>query len=310
MPIASRFERPWFGVLCALTATFIWSTNFVLARGVNELVPPVTLAFLRWTVAIIVLAPLTFKNLVREWALIKRYARYLTFCGILSVTLYNTLIYIAAHTTVTVNLAVINESTPLFIILFSWLLLSERLTRLKILGLFMTTIGVLLLISDGQLENLLELSFRFGDIWVLAAALIFGLYSILIKKRPAEMGLMSFTFASFVSGWVILLPLFCWETLTTPAVSYSLNLIGIICYLGIFASIIAYLAWTKAVQLIGPARSALIYYLLPVFSAIQAILLLNEPLRVIHIVSFLMIISGVVIANQLRTQNNSSGSGK
>lgn len=306
MSIASKFERPWFGVLCALAATFIWSTNFVLARGVNELIPPVTLAFLRWSVAVVVLAPFALKSLGREWPLIKRYARYLTFCGLLSVTLYNTLIYIAAHTTVTVNMAVINESTPLFIIFFSRLLLGERLTRLKIMGVFMTTIGVLLLVSDGQLQNLLGLSFRIGDIWVLAAALVFGLYSILIKKRPAEMGLIIFTFASFICGWIFLLPFFCWEALTTPTVSYDVNVVGVICYLGIFASILAYIAWTRAVQLIGPARSALIYYLLPVFSAIQAILFLNEPLRAIHIVSFIMIIGGVVIANQLAPKNAAS----
>jgi drug/metabolite transporter (DMT)-like permease len=298
----SNFEKTWFGVICALAATFIWSTNFVLARGVNELVPPVTLSCLRWFVAVVALAPFALKQFFRQWPLVRKHFGYLTLCGLLSVTLYNTLIYIAAHTTVTINLAVINESTPLFIIIFAWLVLGEKFTRLKILGVIMTTTGVLLLVSNGHPGNLLDLSFRLGDLWVLAAALVFGLYSILIKKRPAELSLVVFTFASFVFGSVILFPFFLWETLTTPAVNYDIKLIGVIAYLGIFASIVAYLAWTRAVQLIGPARSALIYYLLPVFSAILAIVFLDEPLRTLHIVSFLLIVGGVFVANQLDTK--------
>jgi len=299
MSIHSKLEKPWFGVICALAATFIWSTNFVLARGVNDLVPPVTLAFLRWTVAVLALAPFAAGTLKREWPLVKGNVKYLLFCGILSVTLYNTLIYVAAHTTVTVNLAVINESTPLFIIIFAWLLLGEKLTRLKILGVVTTTFGVLLLVSNGNINNLLNLSFRFGDLWVLAAAIVFGLYSILIQKRPAAMSLVTFIFSTFILGWMLLLPLFGWETFVTESVSYDLKLIGVIFYLGIFASIIAYVSWTKAVQIIGPARSALIYYLLPVFSGLQAILFLNEPLNVLHVISFMLIIGGVIIANQL-----------
>jgi drug/metabolite transporter (DMT)-like permease len=299
MSIHSKFEKPWFGVICALAATFIWSTNFVLARGVNDLVPPVTLAFLRWTVAVLALAPFATSTLKREWSLVKENVKYLLFCGILSVTLYNTLIYIAAHTTVTVNLAVINESTPLFIIIFAWLLLGEKFTRLKIIGVATTTFGVLLLVSNGEISNLLNLSFRLGDLWVLAASIVFGLYSILIQKRPETMSLVTFIFTTFIFGWILLLPFFCWETIVTETVTYDLKLIGVIFYLGIFASIIAYVAWTKAVQIIGPARSALIYYLLPVFSGLQAILFLNEPLKAIHVISFMLIIGGVIIANQL-----------
>lgn len=299
MSTRPTFEQPWFGVCCALVATLIWSTNFVLARGVHELVPPVTLAFLRWTVAVVALSPFAIGALKRERTLVRTNLAYLIICGILSVTLYNTLIYIAAHTTVTVNMAVINESTPLFIILFAWWLLGEKLTRLKTIGVATTTFGVLLLISNGDINNLLKLSFRLGDLWVLVAAMLFGLYSILIKKRPGEMSLVTFIFSTFLCGWIFLIPLFCWETVVTEPVIYSSRLIGIIIYLGIFTSIIAYIAWTRAVQLIGPARSALIYYLLPVFSGIEAILFLDEPLKVIHVISFLLIIGGVIIANQL-----------
>ena len=295
----TKFDKPWFGFICALTATLIWSTNFVLARGINDLVPPVTLAFLRWTVAVLVFAPFALKPLRSEWALIRKYRGYLLFCGILSVSLYNTLIYIAAHTTCTLNLAVINESTPLFIIIFARLLLKEKFTLLKAVGVALTTFGVLLLISNGNFGNLLKLSFRIGDLWVLAAAIAFALYSTLIKKRPAEISLVTFIFTTFVLGWLVLIPFFCWEAARQQPVIYNLKLLGVVFYLGIFASIIAYIAWTRAVQLIGPTKSALIYYLLPVFSGIQAIIWLHEPLRNIHTISFLLIVTGVIVANQL-----------
>ncbi len=201
------------------------------------------------------LFPFAIGPLLSERQQIGRSLKYLLCCGILSVTLYNTLIYIAAHTTVTVNMAVINESTPLFILLFARLLLGEKFTRLKILGVLMTTLGVLLLVSNGHLKNLINLSFRLGDLWVLAAAITFGLYSILIKKRPADLSLVSFTFMTFILGWLLLAPLFWWETSTSDAVvAYNLKLLGVIFYLGVFASIIAYVAWTRAVQLLGPGK--------------------------------------------------------
>lgn len=295
----TKLDKPWFGVVCALAATLIWSTNFVLARGINDLVPPVTLAFLRWTVAVLVFAPFAVKSSMREWPLIRKNLGYLLFCSILSVSLYNTLIYIAAHTTCTANLAVINESTPLFIIIFARLLLGEKFTLIKAVGVVLTTCGVLLLISNGNLDNLLNLSFRIGDLWVLTAAIAFALYSTMIKKRPDEISLVTFIFTTFVSGWLVLIPFFCLEVARQQPVTYDLELLGVIFYLGIFASIIAYIAWIRAVQLIGPAKAALIYYLLPVFSGIQAIIWLHEPLLNVHIVSFLLIVTGVIVANQL-----------
>lgn len=295
----AKLDKPWFGVVCALTATLIWSTNFVLARGIHDLVPPVTLAFLRWTVAVLVFSPFAVKSLMREWSLIRKNFGYLLFCGMLSVSLYNTLIYIAAHTTCTANLAVINESTPLFIIIFARLLLGEKFTPAKAVGVMLTTFGVLLLISNGSFNNLLNLSFRIGDLWVLTAAIAFALYSTMIKKRPDKISIVTFIFTTFVSGWLVLIPFFCWEIAIQQPLTYNLKLLGVIFYLGIFASIIAYIVWTRAVQLIGPAKTALIYYLLPVFSGIQAIIWLHEPLRIVHIVSFLLIVTGVIVANQL-----------
>ena len=177
-----------YGYLSAIMATVIWSGNFIVARGLIDTIPPVSLAYWRWLVAVIALAPLAIKPLMADWPVIKENKLYICITSILGVSVFNTLIYIASHTTTAINLSLIAITFPVFIILLSRILYHELLTANKALGVFLVILGVVTLITKGDVTILKNINFTQGDLWMLLAAITFALYSLLLKKKPAQLG--------------------------------------------------------------------------------------------------------------------------
>lgn len=285
------------GYLFALGATAIWSGNFIIARGLSESIPPISLAFWRWTVAVIVFLPFALKPLIAEWNSIKNNIPYLCITALLGITVFNTLIYFAGHTTTAVNLSLISITFPVFIILLSWVFLGERITAYKGLGILLVVIGVVLLITKGDFSRLLTISFAIGDVWMLLAAITFAVYSILLKRRPENISILAFQLSTFVLGLIFLFPFFIWETTTVPHIGFDTKTVFLILYVGIFASLVAFTLWNKAIVTIGPSKAGMIYYTLPIFSGISAHLFLKENIGIIHLYSVLLVLSGIFIAN-------------
>ncbi|MBT8316618.1 MAG: DMT family transporter [Lutibacter sp.] len=285
-----------FGYLFALGATAIWSGNFIIARDLNETIPPISLAFFRWTVAIIALFPFAIKKLITDWYILKKNILYLSIVSFLGVTIFNTLIYIASHTTTAINLSLISITFPVFIVILSRIFFKEKITSNKVIGILLVISGVLLLITNGELSKLLQLSFAIGDIWMLLAAIIFALYSILLRKKPAELSISSFQLSTFMLGLIFMLPFFICETLNTPPVLFESKTVLSILYIGIFASLTAYILWNKAIEKVGATNAGMVYYTLPLFSGFLAYLFLGEAIGINHVFSLLLILSGILIA--------------
>ena len=293
----STRQQALFGYLFALGATAIWSGNFIVACCLSESVPPVTIAFWRWVVAVIAFLPFALKPLVSERQILLKNVHYLAITALLGVTVFNTLIYIAGHTTTALNLSLIAITFPIFIVILSRILYEELITANKLLGIVLVTCGVLLLITKGDLSVLTTITFTVGDFWMLLASLIFAVYSLLIKRKPKELSIWSFQLSTFSMGLLFLFPFFVWESTTTPQVHYTTTTILAILYVGIFASLTAFVFWNKAILTIGPSKAGLIYYTLPLFSGFLAYLLLKESIGVIHLISAVLIISGILTAN-------------
>ena len=212
--------------------------------------------------------------------------------------MFNTLIYIASHTTTAINLALIAITFPVFIIILSRIIYHELLTINKAIGVFLVIIGVVTLITRGDVAILRNIDFTEGDLWMLLAAITFAVYSLMLKKKPVQLGARAFQLSTFIIGLLFLTPFYLWEasntefkiTTITSTAFYS------ILYLGLFASIASYLLWGKAVENIGPTRSSIIYYTLPVFSSWLAFMILGEAIENVHIISMLLIFMGVLIA--------------
>ena len=285
------------GYLFAIGATAIWSGNFIVARGLSESIPPISLAFYRWLVAVIVFTPFAIKALGQEWAIIKKHIVYFSITSFLGITAFNTLIYFAGHTTTAMNLSLISITFPIFILLFSRILFKEFITIKKGIGITLVLSGVLFLITKGKLSTLLDISFNIGDVWMLLAAIIFAIYSLFLKNKPKGLSIIALQFSTFILGLIFLLPFFLWEQTIVHQSFLNQTTIPAILYVGIFASLCAFVLWNKAIVVLGPSKAGMVYYTLPLFSGFLGYLFLHESIRMIHFYSMILIFSGIIVTN-------------
>lgn len=286
------------GISLATITTIIWSGNFVIAKDVFAKIPPVSLAFFRWSIATIVIFPFAHKTFITDWKVIKKHFHYFLWVALTGVSLFNTLVYVGAAYTSAINLVLIGTTTsPVFSVILARIFLKEKIGLPKIIGMIICTAGVLYLLSKGNINNLLHLEFSEGDLWALAAAFAFSFYNILVKKKPATISTTSFLFTSFVTGTVLLIPFFIHELMYLPPVQWNGKLVFDILYLGIGASVICFFLWNLAINRLGAGRTALFGNLIPIFSSIEAVLILHEEFTINHVISMALVFSGLVIAN-------------
>ncbi|SIO27802.1 DMT family transporter [Halodesulfovibrio marinisediminis] len=286
------------GYLFALMATVIWSGNFIIARGLSNEIAPVTLAFCRWTTAMIALLPFAASVMFRQRKEIFASLRHLIPTAFLGVTVFNTIIYIAGHKTTALNLSLIAIISPVFIIILAHIFLNDRVTLTRLGGVALSVFGVVLLTTRGDLGLLLQLQFNEGDLLMLFATFIFAVYTILVRRKPVTISPTAYLGANFVLGWIMLLPWVLWEWTYAPLVMPAPHVLGVFLYIGVGASLLAYLFWNYAIAAIGPAKSAIVYYSLPLFCGIEAWLILGETITWVHGLSGLLIVCGIVIANR------------
>jgi drug/metabolite transporter (DMT)-like permease len=286
------------GIGLAVLAAIIWSGNFIVARGVIQQIPPVGLAFYRWATATLIMIPIAWNKFTVDKPLLLQHRNLLFWTALSGVTLFNTFVYIAGHYTPAINLALIGTtSSPVFAIILAAIFLKEAIKPLRIVGLLLCISGIVLLLSQGSWQRLQTFRFSIGDGWILLAALCFAVYNILVRRKPAAIHPLSFLFTVFAIGTLLLLPFYLFELFQTPAVQWDTNLVLIILYLGAGTSVIAFLCWNVAIGKLGAARTALFGNLIPVFSTLEAVLILGEKFTMIHLLSGLLVVAGVVIAN-------------
>ncbi len=295
------------GILLAVIATMIWSGNFVISRAVNQQIPPVSLAFYRWALATILIAPLAFKKFKAERTIVFQNWKYLFWVSLSGITLFNTFVYISGHYTSAINMALIGTtSSPIFATVLAIIFLKERLNRFRIAGMLICIVGIVLLLSQGSWEKLASFKFSTGDLWILAGAMAFAVYNILVRKKPAGISSINFLFVVFCFGTLLLLPAYIVELNLTPAVEWNANRIGVIIYLGLGTSVISFLCWNAALQKLGTGTTVLFGNLIPLFSTLEAVWLLGESINNIHIISGILVIGGLILANTMQRKKTNA----
>lgn len=286
------------GIGLAVLATFIWSGNFIVAKAVNKEIPPISLNFYRWLTAAIIIFPFAFKKFKAEWNVVKQSWHYLFWISLTGIALFNTFVYIGAHYTSAINLALIGTtSSPIMSVVFARIFLKEKIGWMKLAGMVLCVIGVLFLLSKGNFQNLLSLHFSTGDLWMLLAAFCFAVYNTMVKKKPAGISSINFLFVIFSFGTLIVFPFFIGEMNQSPAVEWNSNLILSILYLGLGASVICFFIWNIAIHKLGAGRTALFGNLIPIFSSLEAVIILHEQFNWVHIVSMVLVFAGILLAN-------------
>ena len=286
------------GIGLAVLATFIWSGNFIVAKAVNKEIPPISLNFYRWLSAAIIIFPFAIKQFKAEWKIVKQSWHYLFWISLTGITLFNTFVYVGAHYTSAINLALIGTtSSPIMSVLFARIFLKEKIGWMKFAGMLVCIFGVLFLLSKGNFRNLVHLQFGEGDLWVLLAAFCFAIYNTMAKKKPAAISPVNFLFVIFSFGTLLVLPFYIWELNHTPAIEWNGKILLSILYLGLGASVICFLLWNRAIKILGAGRTALFGNLIPIFSSLEAVLILNEQFSWVHIVSMVVVFVGILLAN-------------
>lgn len=286
------------GMALACLAAVLWSGNYIVARGVHQKISPVSLAFFRWLTATLVLLPFALKQVREQWPLIRLHLPLFSLTALLGVTLFNTFIYIAGKYIPAINLAVIGTTAaPVFVLFLSRLFLKEKVSTYAVSGTILCAGGILLLMSKGVWSNLRHFRLSVGDIWILLAALSFAFYTILVRRKPKALSPLPFLFILFLLGTLFLVPAYIADRAIYPSFVWSPRLLFIFLYLGIGASVGAFLCWNVAIHKIGAAKTALFANLIPVFSSIEAVLILGEESSWVTYVSLLVILLGLLLAN-------------
>lgn len=296
-------RTPWLAAIAneprilMLLPGLFWAGNAIVARSITEEIPPVALAFWRWTVAAALIAPLAWPHLRRDIPSMLRKWPIMVVLTALGISIFNTLLYMAAYTTTAINIVMLQTAMPIVVVVATFLMFRDTLTGGQAAGIGASLLGTLTLISHGDPAVLFGLDFKRGDLWMLIAVVSYAVYTALLRLRPPVHGL-SFAFATFALGAILLLPFYVAETAWDRSMPLSLHAVAAIGYVAVFASILAYMAFNRTVELLGANTAGLVVHLVPVFGTVLAVLLLGERLHAYNLVGIALIALGLWLATR------------
>lgn len=284
------------GLITGILALFLWSWNVIISKYLAGSVPPFQISFFRWIIASVCILPFTIKpiykarhTLFKHWKLILLISLMLGFM--------NNFIYQAGESTSAIDMALLATLGPVFLLILSWLFLGLHLTIKQGIGFLITFMGILIVILGAHLRDLSDLDFNMGSLWMLAYAFSFGLYGMLQTKEPQNVSKITLLGITIVIGTLCLLPFFIPTLKTHPIAQISTFQWGLLIYLGMINSILGYLFWNIALAKLGDLQTSLMYYILPLFSTIEAYFALNEKVYETQLLGGILVLGGIVFAN-------------
>ena len=281
---------------------FLWAGNAVVGRLVVGLVPPMTLNFLRWALAFVILLPMAYQ-LLRRGSNLWPYWRRFGLLGLLGVGCYNALQYLALRTSTPLNVTLVASSGPVMMLATGWACFGQRVARRQLLGALFSIAGVLVVLSRGNWTLLSQVRLVAGDLYVLVATLAWAFYSWLLSqpKEPPEMrnDWSAFLMAQIVFGlgWSGLFAAGEW-TLTDAHIHWGWPLVATLVYVAVGPAVIAYRCWGVGVQRVGPAVAGFFSNLTPLFAALLSAAFLGELPHAYHAVAFVLIVGGIVVSRR------------
>lgn len=286
----------WLAFFGLVLTNLFWAINATLARGYMDQVAPIAMNLFRWLGAFVLLTPFALRGTIKNWLVIRPKLLPLTGLAILSITLYNSLLYLSANFTTAVNITLINTLIPVATVLIAWRVLGNRPRLMQLIGITVSIIGVLLILTQGQPLQLLTLNLGKGDLLMLAAVTSWSLFTVLLKKMSMKLSPIIMLYVLIILGLPFLIVAYGIEALFFRFYWPSLSHLGLLAYLWVFPSIFAYIFWTYGVQKIGAEVASLSITLMPLFGAILAITFLGESIYWFHIVGGICSLLGMILA--------------
>ena len=273
----------------------LWAGNSIVGRAVRFDVPPLTLAFVRWFGASLILLPLAWRPLRRDWPAIRAAWKSVLLLGLLGVGAFNALLYSGLQYTTATNALLLQAGIPAAVVAFDRLFFGERSPWIQNLGVLFAILGVSAVVFEGDFSRALNLHFGAGDLLVLASIVVWALYTVFLRLRP-QIDPVSFVAATFLIGAVTMAPLALIEALSGQHIRWTALAIGSFAYVCVLPSIVAYLIFNWAAGVVGPARSGVAITLMPIFGAFLSAALLGEALHGYHFVGMVLIVLGIALS--------------
>jgi len=300
--------KPYRVYLLVALCVLFWSGNFILGRFVKDDLQPLELAFFRWSFVCVMLLPaFAFVKARNVFGLIRSHFIAMSVLAILSVTLFNTILYTALQTTPATNALLINSSVPIMILVLSALILKTAVSARQVAGIALSTAGVVFLILKGDMDHMAGMSLNRGDFWMVASSLSWALYSVLFKLKPAGFSGPEQFVATMYLGFLYLLPLYLAQGY---AFSDEVRLLehywAYFLYVSLFASILSYIFWNQGIDHLGAAKTGQFTHLMPLFGAALAYVFLGETLERYHMVGALLIGTGIYLSLFMRPPSSSA----
>jgi drug/metabolite transporter (DMT)-like permease len=288
------FDQPY--LLLSLTS-LSWAGNTVLGRLVVGHVPPVTLAFIRWSGAALILLPFAWPHIKRDWPVIRSHVGLMTVLALTGFSAFNTMAYIGLQYTSAINGLLLQSTTPLFVAMWAFALFGDRVTPRQAGGVLVSLAGVVVILCRGSLDVLFAIAVNRGDMWYLAALVIYAYYTAVLRTRP-PMHPLSFLAVAMGWGAVLLLPFLAWEIYSGRTIVFDATTVATFAYVCIFPSLLGYLFLNRGIELIGANRAAPFVHLVPVFGSVLAIVVLGEPLQLYQAIGYALVFAGITVATR------------
>ena len=280
-------------------ATLFWAGNFMIGKfAFLTNIPPMSLVFYRWSLVWLILLPFTFKEIMRSKEIILKNLPLLLFLALTSVGLFNSFTYLSLVHTQVINASLCNTAIPAIIILLCFLFKIEKTNKYQILGLIISVLGILSIITKLDLEIIQSLNFNKGDLIMIGGVISWGLYSSFLKKKTFTLPLLTLVHILCSLGLIFIFPQFIYEFSQGQEINLNLDLFYILIFLALFPSIGSYYCWAGAVSIIGANRAGIFLSLIPLFSTIMAIFFYNEQFRFFHLIGSILIILGLFLSNK------------
>jgi drug/metabolite transporter (DMT)-like permease len=291
----NNFKAYLMLTLCA----FFWSGNFIVGKFATLYeVPPLTLNFLRWLIVWIILIPFTFRDISKNFKVIKKSFYSILLMSVTSISVFNSVVYYSLNFTQVLNGALMISTIPVLIVFISFLFKTERINSSQILGLVLSIIGVATIVTRLDFGKLLNLDLNKGDLWLLVAMLSWAVYSTMLITHKTGLKYLSFMTVIVSIGLIFLFPQFLFELNNHQLIKFNISVVLITSYVVFFAGIGSYILWNKAVVIVGPNKAGIFLHLMPVFSSFMAIFLLNEKLMNFHIIGAIIIFIGIYLSSK------------
>jgi drug/metabolite transporter (DMT)-like permease len=295
------FSKDKTAYIFLILATLFWSGNFIVGKAASLFeIPPFTLNFYRWTFAWLILAPFTLKEIFKKKSYILNNIKLILILGITSITVFNSIVYYSLNFTQVISGVLMISTIPVMIIFFCWVFKIEKTNFYQILGVFFSLMGVMVIVTNADINKLLNLNFNKGDLWMVVAMFSWAIYSALLRKKKFELSQISFLQTIISAGLILLLPAYLIEMTLGYRVNIHLPFILTLTYVVLFPGLASFFFWIKGISIIGSNRSGIFLHLMPIFSTIMAMLIFKEEFMTFHLIGAILIITGIILSSKGR----------